>query len=116
MWRTAKSRKWTAATKTVLIPPTASSQNPFRNWKIDPKGTAATLFPFSVFYIVSGGSKPPPYIIDRTSLEFVGDGLDPPGSRILRFFNIFGEMKLSSKSVILSDQRESKDLGSIDDA
>ena len=49
-------------------------------------------------------------------MQSVREGLDPPGSRILRFFNVFGEMKQSSKSVILSDQRESKDLRTIDTA
>ena len=63
-----------------------------------------------------GGSKPPPYVIDCTALEFVGEGLDPPGSRILRFFNIFGKMIPSYKSVILSERSESKDLGSINNA
>ena len=63
-----------------------------------------------------GGSKPPPYVIDCTALEFVGEGLDPPGSRILRFFNIFGKMIPSYQSVILSERSESKDLGSINNA
>ena len=57
-----------------------------------------------------------PYSMGHTGLEIVGEGLDPPGSTILRFFNVFGEWKLSSKSVILSDQRESKDLRAIDTA
>ena len=63
-----------------------------------------------------GRSKPPPYIMGRTSLEYVGEGLEPPGSRILRFFNIFGKMIPSYKSVILSERSESKDLGSINNA
>ena len=50
-------------------------------------------------------------------LETVGAGaLDGPAAQVFVFAWGFGEKDQSSKSVILSDQRESKDLGSIDDA
>ena len=57
-----------------------------------------------------------PYKVEHTALESVGAIINRPCSRSCVLTLGFGEKIQSSKSVILSERSESKDLGSIDGA